>query len=104
MIDESPIVCVARHGSAPALCEQFTIERSHPCQIRRLFPRIQPARGACDVENRTAVGGRGRMGRDSIDSPAVGREPEHPAHDVVVAAGQIIVRHTNLSVGEPLLE
>ena len=78
MIDECPIVCLARDRDATALRKQIAIERPDPCQILRLFPRIQPARGACDVENRIALGGRGRIACDGIDPPPIGCEPQHP--------------------------
>jgi hypothetical protein len=44
MIDEGPIVRLARDRDAAALREQIPIERPYPRQILRLFQRIQPAR------------------------------------------------------------
>src|SRR5947199_4906264 len=45
MIDERPIVGLARDRDAAGLREQIAIERTHPGQILRLVRRVQPARG-----------------------------------------------------------
>ena len=43
-------------------------------------------------------------GATLLIAPAVGRQPQHPAHDVVVGAGQVVVRDADLAIGEPSLE
>ena len=104
MIDERAVVGVARDRHAAAVGKQIPIERPHPRQIPGLVLRIEPARGAGHVENRTALRGGGRIGRDRIDPAAIGGEPQHPAHDVVIGAGQVVVRDADLAIGEPLLQ
>src|SRR5215813_7365135 len=104
MIDEGAIVRIARDRHAAALGEQVPIESPCPRQIPGLFLRIQPACAARDVENRIALRGGSGAVRNRVDAAAIGGKPKHPAHDVVVCAGQVIVDHCDLAIGKPLLE
>jgi len=55
MVYECPVVCFAWDWHATALRKQVPVERPHPLQVFRFFPRIDPTGGACSVENRTAL-------------------------------------------------
>ena len=61
MIDQGTVIRVPRDRRAAALGKQVAVERAHPAQVLRLFPRVQPARGACDVEDGCALGRGGRI-------------------------------------------